>query len=230
MLPTRNRRELVISMTLAETFLLLVFMIWYSNQPPRDPSGPSAIDALREENERLHKENRDLRTKLDDLDRRLAFWQRRFDMPVPGSEAELKKFLYEAGRDKPKCQDDNTIVDVSVLNGATTLKVLADAPGLREALRAQAVDFQRGAVINDASLIEKILRGARDFRKPPNGVECRFDYTFKYNTHDDYYEGRERFEKYFYPAGQTQVRKSPDAASGKVLELVPARGDSVVIR
>jgi hypothetical protein len=189
-------------------------MIWYSNQPNVDPKGQPSTQALLAENEQLHKENGALQTKLDDVNRRLAFWQERFGFPVPGSEAEVKKFLFEAGRDKPKCQDENTIVDVSVLNGAITLKVLTDAPRLREALRVQEIDFRPGVTIGDAAAIEKILHATRDFRKPPDGAECRFDYTFKYSTHDDYYEGRERFEKYFYPAGQAHVTKTLDGSSG----------------
>jgi hypothetical protein len=208
MTPPRSSGELIISMTLAETFLLLVFMIWYSNQPTKDPPAPTTIEALQAENQRLTKENQRIQVALDDLNRRLAFWRQRFDQPVPGSEEELKKFLYEAGRGKPKCQDENVIVNVSVINGITTLKVVADSPILRTSLGAQEVDFRPGSVITDATMIEKVLLATRDFRKQPDNTECRFDYTFRYQTHDDYYEGNERFEKYFYTAGRTQT-KSP---------------------
>jgi hypothetical protein len=206
MTPFRSRGELVISMTLAETFLLLVFMIWYSNQPKNDPLPPTTREALKAENQRLTKENERLQSELDDLNRRLAFWRKYTGLPVPGSEEEFKKFLFEAGRGKPKCQEENVIADVSVINGTTALKALADSPGLRTTLQAQGVDFSPGVTIKDPVMIQKVLRAARDFRKPPDNTECRFDYTLKYQTHDDFYEGVERFEKYFYTVGRTQTK------------------------
>src|SRR5438128_1166411 len=120
MAPRSNRGELIISMTLAETFLLLVFMVWYSVRPKFDPHPPNRIEILQAENERLKQANEHLRLELDDINRRLAFWRQRFDLPVPGSEEELKKVLYEAGRGKPRCQDANVLVNVSVINGTTT--------------------------------------------------------------------------------------------------------------
>jgi hypothetical protein len=93
-----------------------------------------------------------------------------------------------------------------VINGATTLKVLADSQGLRTALHDQGIEFESGSLITSPAAIDVILRALRDLRRPPDNTECRFDYTFKYKTHDDYYEGRERFEKYLYTAGRTQLK------------------------
>jgi hypothetical protein len=193
-------------MTLAETFLLLVFMLWYSIRPKLDTQPPTSIEVLQAENQRLKQENERLQSDINDLNRRLAFWQKRFDQPIPGSEEEVRTFLHEAGRGKPKCQDQNVLIEASVIDGTTTLKVLADSTGLRKTMHEQGIEFQPGTLITSPGAINAILRASRDFRKPPDNADCRFDYTFKYSTHDDYYEGRERFEKYFYTAGRTRAQ------------------------
>jgi hypothetical protein len=206
----RSRGELVISMTLAETFLLLVFMLWYSVRPKVQAKPSTPIAAITAENEKLKKENAELQNELSDIQRRLEWWRARFDQPVPGSEEELKKVLFEAGRGRPKCQDNNVLVDISLVNGSTTVKVLADSPGLREALVARRIDFHAGAVITNGSEIETMLREAAAFRKSAGSDgDCRFDYRFNYATFEDYYAGRERFEKYFYSAGRQRIAQ-PD--------------------
>lgn len=210
MTPSRSKGELVISMTLAETFLLLVFMLWYSIRPrvPVEPPAPAAL--LTAENEKLKLRVAALEKELADIQRRLEWWRARFDQPVPGSEEELRKIMFEAGRGKPKCQDDNVLVDIRLINGTTTVRVLTDSPALRTSLAAQQIKFHAGAIITNESDIDAILRGAATFSK--TGVrdgDCRFDYRFTYATFEDYYTGRERFEKYFYSAGRMRVSDQP---------------------
>src|SRR4051812_2515215 len=64
----RKRPDIVLSMTLAETFLLLLFLIWLGNvaresgsQPPQDPN------IIKIENARLREENATLRSDVDRL-------------------------------------------------------------------------------------------------------------------------------------------------------------------
>ena len=209
MTPWRTRGELVISMTLAETFLLLVFMLWYSIRPTKPPVPPQKVEVLVKENEDLKKRNSTLETQLADIQQRLEWWRKRFDQPVPGSEEELKKLLFEAGRGKPKCQDDNVLLDISLINGTAAIKVLADSPALRSTLLAQQIDIRPGAVLTDGSAVNILLREARAYRKAGQDADCRFDYRFTYATVEDYYIGRERFEKYFYSAGRQRVPQGP---------------------
>jgi hypothetical protein len=206
--PSRTKGELIISMTLAETFLLLVFMIWYSIRPKVPPVPPTPPEVIMAENERLKKENLALKSELADIHERLEWWRKHFDQPVPGSPEELKRFLFEVGRGRPKCQEDNVLVEVALINGTTTLRILANNPSLREALVAEQIDIRPGATITAAAEIEALLREVRAFRKGPGREgECRFDYRFTYATVEDYYQGRERFEQYFYTAGRRRVRQ-----------------------
>jgi len=201
----RSRGELVISMTLAETFLLLVFMLAYSIKPKvnHPPVRPEVIAA---ENERLKMEVAALKNELADIQRRLDFWRKKYDQPIPGSEEELQKFLFEAGRGRPKCQDDNVLFDISMANGISSIRVLANSPPLRSKLSAEQIDLTPGSILTNPLHIETVLNAVQAFRKSagPDG-NCRFDYRFAYATNDDYYAGRERFEKYFYSAGRRRI-------------------------
>jgi len=69
-------------------------------------------------------------------------------VPVPGSEEEFKKVIFEAGRGRPKCQDDNVLAEASVLNGVTTIRVLADAPALRNTLSSK-LSLAPGAMLGN---------------------------------------------------------------------------------
>lgn len=207
-------------MTLAETFLLLVFMIWYAVRPKMPPKVPTSIQVLAKENQDLKNHIAALENELKDIRERLEVWRRFFDLPMPGSgedvknllpksQAELKKLLFEAGRGKPKCQDDNILLDISLINGTITARVLADCPALRNKLLAQHIDIHSGSTLTNPSQIDALLGEARAFRKGPGqDGDCRFDYHFTYATPEDYYAGRERFEKYFYPAGLTRVKQA----------------------
>jgi hypothetical protein len=209
MAPFRSKGELVISMTLAETFLLLVFMIWYSIRPMMPTAPPTSVEILQKENQDLKQRISAQEAELADIRKRLEWWRNRFDQPVPGSEDELKKLLFEAGRGKPKCQDDNVLLAISLTNGAGSLKVLADNPTLRSSLLTQHIDFRVGTTLSNTAEVDAVLREVQAFRKGPerNG-DCRFDYHFTYATFEDYYVGRERFEKYFYSAGRQRVGQS----------------------
>jgi hypothetical protein len=209
----RNRGDFVISMTLAETFLLLVFMLWYSIRPRIPASVPTTIEVIRAENEELKnqivalkKQIGDLDDKVKDYDRRLEWWKTRFNLPVPGSEKELKPILIEAGRGKPKCQDNNILLEISLIDGVTTLKVLAGSSVLSTALLARHIAFSPGATVVSPAEVDAVLAESRNYRKAPGPEgDCRFDYRFVFSSDHDYYEGRERFEKYFYSTERRRV-------------------------
>ncbi|MBI3952082.1 MAG: hypothetical protein HY314_16670 [Acidobacteria bacterium] len=57
-------------------------------------------------------------------------------------------------------------------------------------------------------MIQAFLAGVRDYyssNAKVNGTECRFDYRLTYESKEDYYDGRELFERYFYPAGLSRT-------------------------
>src|SRR5215831_11546287 len=113
MWPRRTmRNDLVLSMTLAETFLFLVFVIWYGVVPsiktPKEPAAltPSEvlIAQLRKENAELKAQLEKKQAELDDINFRLAWWRRNFpDLDIPRTPEELDRLRSALGRGKPAC-------------------------------------------------------------------------------------------------------------------------------
>jgi hypothetical protein len=212
--PTSVRTELIISMTLAETFLLLLFVIWSGAAEDHTTTPPEMlIQQLREENEALKNDKNRLEASLSDLTKRLEFWRTHFG-ELPQSEKDLPRILQALGRGKPPCQEpDNMLVAASVVDGKVSLKVLTPCPDLKKALLNRGIDFSPGVELSDPASIDRVLVAAREFRRiiDQKPRECRFDYRLIFSSYKDYYEGREKFEKVFYTAGRTRLTPAAGA-------------------
>jgi len=70
----------------------------------------------------------------------------------------------------------------------------------QEPARLPASAFPR--VLSRPGDINRLLNGVLSYQRTVEGQlrDCRFDYRFLYRTSDDYMRGREKFERYFYPA------------------------------
>lgn len=210
-----ERTDLVINMTLAEIFLLLLFVVWYGHTSIIGP--PDELARLKEQVARLEKENqtltndlRDARNQISDLKERLDWWRREFPTIV---DLELKTPLgvasKEAGRGFRRCQDDNVLIHASMIRGRLSIIWVADSPSLSDWFSRSGrprLIFNRH--ITDKNEILSILAGIRDYYQTvkENAPECRFDYRLTYETKEDYYDGRELFERYLYPAGINRTR------------------------
>jgi hypothetical protein len=198
-------------MTLAETFLLLVFVIWYGVAPnSRTQSAETTppevrIKLLEDENDKLKADNKKLQDELNDINRRLEFWRTRFpDLKIPGSVKELGDLRAELGRGKPACQpDDNLLVNVSFVEGAASVRLQTLPPNLQEAMGTQGPsDLKTGMLLKNPKDIERFLNGVASYRRTIEGEqkECRFDYQLTWASYKDYYSAREKFDRYFYPS------------------------------
>lgn len=208
------RTDLVISITLAETFLLLLFIVWSAVADKIGPeNNPLDAKLLRQQNEELTRERDQLKKELAEVTRRLDYWRNKFQTAVPGSDQELrewargeggKKLLLELGRGKPACEEaDNVLVEAKVVGGRESVLILTQPPMLSEKLGAWgAAHLRKGAVLTDPGDIDRLLNGVLSYQRTVEGQlrDCRFDYRFLYRTSDDYMRGREKFERYFYPA------------------------------
>ena len=204
-----EKSDLVINMTLAEIFLLLLFVVWYGYT---DILNPDPYARIKEQIVRLEKENKELKKKLReandqiaDLQRRLDLWHQLTGFEIPPSLSELIEWRKEACRSFPKCDENNILVHVSVIRGRISMVWLTESPELSQWLSKKRLPKpQIGVPITDQRIIRTLLKGVRDYysyRKATNGTECRFDYRLTYESKEDYYDGRELFEHYFYPAG-----------------------------
>src|SRR5580658_5145694 len=140
-------------MTLAELFLLILFVVWYGVKPVQ-PHPPDEIVRLRAAIAKLEREMSSLQTKLDESQRRLEYWHRTFNRDLPGSDQEMreaireylgshpgeaKTLLADLGRDYPPCLSEprgNTLLYVEAIDGSTRVEVLREPVELNKTLRA----------------------------------------------------------------------------------------------
>jgi hypothetical protein len=205
-----ERTDLVINMTLAEIFLLLLFVAWYGTTDHT----VKPFAELQEKLARFEKENDTLRTQLDfakkeisDLKWRLDWWQHTFPAVVEGSPGGSARKM--AGRSFGKCQDDNVLVEAQVLNGKISIFMVTECQELTSFLvKSHRPRPKLGNKMTEAKLIKGFLEGVRDYYSnvAQTGTGCRFDYALTFQTPEDYYIGREYFEKYFYAAGLNRIR------------------------
>ncbi len=214
--PRMVRTELIISMTLAETFLLLLFVVWYGLAKDVSPKPPSLLELkVKDLENKVHKLEGEIaedKKKDEDLETRLKFWREHYNMDIPGTREQItifvKQYLAEQGRGHPRCQENNVLVQVAVIGGQTRMEFVTESAPLAQFLTAEGISNHRvGGVVTDAGRIEAFLAAVSNFYKARNAgkKECRFDYQLMYATKEDYYDGRERFERYFYPARIRQV-------------------------
>jgi hypothetical protein len=129
-------------------------------------------------------------------------------MDPPRTAEEVKKACVEQGRGYPRCQDNNVLVHVTVVRGWTKMEAVAESVPLSQFFTASGISMPKvGTATINRRTIETFLVAVSDFYKASSAASkpCRFDYRLTYVTKEDYYDGRERFEKYFCAAGINRV-------------------------
>lgn len=201
------RTDLVISMTLAEIFLLLLFVVWYGHRPIIGSDEPARLkgeaDRLEKENQSLKNELRDAENKASDLKQRLDWW-RRVSPTITDLELNTPSEVArgEIGRGFRRCQDHNVLIRASVIRGQQSIMWITDSPQLSQWITSTGHARPKfGVWLIDPDEIDSFLALIRDYYQHSRSmrIQCRFDYQLTYDTKEDYYDGRERFERFFYP-------------------------------
>jgi hypothetical protein len=216
-----TNNDLVLSTTLAEVFLLLLFVAWYGVSAVS--AGPGSLAQLQRDNERLTSELSNANKELVDLrplKTRVQFLQEILKIvkaedpkgPVPESIDDWVRWLkthdehvaQNAKRGSPMCNAGaNVIVVARVFDGAVTVTVLRD---ISVEIKS-AVTYQTGQELSGPAIEQFLASIARFYdERHRHGDDCRYDYRLEWSTDNDYRFGREHFEQpYFYPAGITRV-------------------------
>lgn len=208
--PTSKRSDLVLGLSLAEAFLLLIFAVLLvsAGTPGVDPNLEirrlkdelakleGRLATLKAERDHLLAENEEQKLIIEQLKKMAGTLGYR---PAELKDPEkFKEFVEALRRGHPKCnRDDNLAIQVVADRGLISVTVLSDQ-FLRE-LSSEIPSSLKPRVLTALAAIDQFLHAVKqheDAAAPP----CRYDYRLYYRTSDDYHFAREKFERpYFYP-------------------------------
>lgn len=202
-LPYRDTSELVVGMTLAEIFLFVLFVVWWSNTATTVEGGApptptidelqSEIQILKGQVAQLSKENQDFKTTIEALRAMLKPSDNSFVAWAEALKRRDEEVATIARRGAPKCAEANMLVHIRAINGTVELILTEDAAAL-----AKVGSWNPGQRLTDEAMIATLLR---DINVYSRAEACRFDYRLTYATEVDFHDAKLRFEAYLYPGG-----------------------------
>ncbi len=210
------RNDLVIGMTLAEVFLLLLIVGWYgsrleSEETGREPLTPAEVleQELKEANhalEQAKQEQQRLENKLHEFERILDWLGEHLGAPrpirdIPSVNVALRDYTFGVKRGKPLCEAQNTLVHVEADDDRLTVT-------LHQPFKVENVSFDANQALTERQEIERFLGSVEKYysQRRAFGRDCAFDFTLAWRTDHDYRVAKKKFEPYFYPAGDRQLQ------------------------
>jgi hypothetical protein len=190
-------------MTIAEVFLLLMFVMWLGSVIADEGLGGELDPTfLKEELDRQNKKLQDMSAERDRLKNTAEALRIMLGAPTL-SERDLKDALLRkmseaadaARRGKPACSSANVLVDVSADAGRMSVTVVTTDRSVLDWLKERHVNGDRLAEQAGQSALFEATRSWYVEH------DCRFDYRLQYRTAEDYQRGRQTFEQFYYPAG-----------------------------
>lgn len=210
--PTRS--DLVIGMTLAEIFLLILFVLWYSQGAGAGPDWKRIAEERQKKIDDLKAEVERQKQDVMKLKAIQEWWEKNYSVrDIPGSNDQLRnalntpqgrKFIEEMKRGYPRCEENNTLIAVLEKDGTTGVRIEEPVRALQNWAGLAGVKIPAARdVLKSRAVIESFLQSIHGYYeyKRLTAHPCRFDYSLSYKTAEDYKDGRETFERYFYPAG-----------------------------
>jgi len=210
-----RRTDIVVGMTLAEVFLLLLIVGWYGSKlesTSPEPGAPAVVPREKyDEAERLRlqaeKALAEKTRQYEQLDRILDWIAKTAGLPTPIRDLDTAKTAIEniradARRGRPACESDNVLLDVLADSG----KVSAT---MRRGFSTDMHVYSQGQRLDSAGQIDSILREVDQFYqgRAVNGQSnCVFDFALVWRTDSDYRAAREKFEHHFYPERIRQLK------------------------
>lgn len=157
------KTELIIGMTLAETFLLILFVVWYSRGAGAGPEWEKIAKQRQAQIEELQAQLQDKEGKILELERIRDWWRKNFGVDPPTSLDELQVALEpqgltitkldkpgqagkKAGRSNltPKCSELGLkdLLFTAVIRGRESYDVNGQTRNFQELLAAYSSDLQ----------------------------------------------------------------------------------------
>lgn len=210
----RTRSDLVVGMTLAEVFLLLLIVGWYGSRLESEEKGAAAgasatvpksqLDECQANLLAAEKRLQAMQVQYDQLDRILDWIAQTAGLPRPirsveDAKAAVGMIKDEAKRGRPACSPNNILLDVTADGGAVLATVRQSFVGAYTAGQDLRTSVEIEGFLQRVSVHYKTLQSE-------SGRDCVFDFSLSWRTDQDYRSSRELFERYFYPARIRQLR------------------------
>lgn len=197
----QGRRDLVIAMSVAEVFLLLLFVVWIASRAQAGvidvPGLQRQVAALSKQVDALRKENAEAMAWKEAYRRFLegmgyAIPATPSEQPVPINTGSGGN----GGKDWPACDvGGNRLLQAGVIGGELRIRFLR---GVR------SLGVNSGASLSGESA-ESVLRQIEALQISSH---CRYHYRLEFASDSDYRVGKQRLERVFYPDGEIQLAEA----------------------
>jgi hypothetical protein len=215
----RQRNDLIIGMTLAEIFLLLLIVGWYGSRLESEAAGgtpgtPAEVlqKKLNEANEALRledEEHKRLENDIHNLEETLKWLGEHLDpshhyppiRDVPSATAAIDAYTAGLKRGKPICEAVNVLIQVVADDDKQTLTIL-------QPLVVGNETFAAGQTLTGKQDVDGLLQAVQKYyaERRESGRDCAFDFKLDWRTDHDYRVAKKMFDPYFYPAGDRQLQ------------------------
>lgn len=203
------RTEMVISMTLAELFLMLLFVVWYGFTPVWDEAERARLaDRLVEletEVTAARTQLADNKAQIADLTARLEWWRTRHpnEARLEGNTSPTTPGGGPGGRGHSKCDPStNVLAEASVQQGQVSLRLLSRPPDVARSFETSGSAYPSAGVwLTDPPVIQGFIGAMQRVNEQST---CRWDFRLYYETKVDGFDGLEMFQTVFYLARKFQ--------------------------
>lgn len=188
------------AMSVAEIFLLLLFVIWITSQAK---AGPLDVAGLQERIAALERDLASQKAEIADL----REWKEAYEAFIESLGQEKPKTIQElrdrtrknqvgkGGDDLPRCSPGaNRLLVARIADGNIQLRIVNGYPSF---------PFPVGQIIEGDSVNEVIAAASRIQEQN----HCRFHYRLEYGSPADYLSGHKQFGSVFYPDGEVGIGK-----------------------
>jgi hypothetical protein len=198
-------RSSIVAMTIAEVFLLLMFVVWLgatiTGKPGKGTVQAAILEKQLEHREvellRLREQDKELRDTIEALRIMVGADSTKLDELIRAYKQRIADVQEAAKRGKPKCVDDNVLVAVEAAHGGAKTVVATRDSTVLDWIAKRGVDASTGDEISE-TMSSHLFEATQAWYATR---DCRFDYRLSYVTPEDYHRARETFEVLYYPAG-----------------------------
>jgi hypothetical protein len=196
--PEPTKTDLIIGMTLAETFLLILFVVWYSQGAGAGPSWEKIAQERQAKINDLNAELQRQKEKVLELERIRDWWRKNFGTSPPLSMEELQLALGPKGLTISKTGQETAMKGA----GRSNLTPKCSEKGLREVLFATVIRGRDLYGINGPDKkFDELLAAHESELREARRLDCKYSVDVSYQSDvrtDDFVFALRRLRSVFY--------------------------------